>query len=116
MLHYAMQVPDCDFFVNKRDYPQIKFHQTSTDKDGFADGYAVEPYGFIFDKDDTREEDDTQLSRHAYSTYAPILYVQYVLKTERWINSCERITSLSFFLSLFLSLALSLSQVLLFIR
>jgi len=37
-------IPDCEFFINKRDYPQLKFN--------IPMGIPVEPYGFIFDKDD----------------------------------------------------------------
>lgn len=37
-------IPDCEFFINKRDYPQMKFNVPM--------GVPVEPYGFIFDKDD----------------------------------------------------------------
>ena len=47
------EVPDCEFFVNKRDFPHLKRN-------------ASEPYDFIFD------EDDLPLSRESYSTYAPI--------------------------------------------
>jgi hypothetical protein len=37
-------VPDCDFFINKRDYPHLKFNSS------ICGGIPVEPYGFIFDK------------------------------------------------------------------
>ena len=37
-------VPDCEFFMNKRDYPHLKFN---SDLEG---GQPVEPYGFIFDR------------------------------------------------------------------
>ena len=47
------QVPDCEFFINKRDFPQLKRR-------------ATEPYDFLF------EADDTPLQREAYATYAPI--------------------------------------------
>lgn len=40
-------VPDCDLFINKRDYPQLKFNSAPS----FPGGpQPVEPYGFIFDK------------------------------------------------------------------
>lgn len=38
-----------------------------------GEGYAVEPYGFIFDKDDRKEEEDVPLAEHSYPTYAPVL-------------------------------------------
>lgn len=37
-------VADCEFFINKRDYPQLKFNPDTL--------LPVEPYGFIYDKDD----------------------------------------------------------------
>lgn len=37
-------VADCEFFINKRDYPQLKFNPDTLK--------PVEPYGFIYDKDD----------------------------------------------------------------
>lgn len=46
-------VPDCEFFVNKRDFPHLKRN-------------ASEPYDFIFD------EDDLPLARESYASYAPI--------------------------------------------
>jgi hypothetical protein len=46
------EVPDCSFFLNKRDYPQLKFHKDTTTLDNngieLVDGRPVEPYGFIF--------------------------------------------------------------------
>ena len=47
------QIPDCEFFVNKRDFPQLKKDRT-------------EPYDFLFDSD------GAPLAREAYTTYAPI--------------------------------------------
>lgn len=47
------QVPDVEFFINKRDFPHLKRNLT-------------EPYDFIYDRD------DEPLSRELYSTYAPI--------------------------------------------
>jgi hypothetical protein len=58
-------VPDCEFFINKRDYPHLKYNE---------DKGVVEPYGFIFNKDDRVPEDDIILEgEHNYPTYAPIL-------------------------------------------
>jgi hypothetical protein len=62
-------VPDCEFFINKRDYPQLKFN---TSING-GQGMPVEPYGFIFDKDDRDPAQDVPLSRHSYASYTPIL-------------------------------------------
>lgn len=59
------EVPDCDFFINKRDYPQLKFN---SDLDA-----VVEPYGFIYDRDDKNPNEDIPLSRHSYTSYAPIM-------------------------------------------
>lgn len=58
-------VPDCEFFVNKRDYPQLKYNLEKS--------RVVEPYGFIYDKDDREPEEDVHLTRHLYKSYAPIL-------------------------------------------
>lgn len=83
-------VPDCEFFVNKRDYPQLKFHclppgTDSMDVEASGDeqpsevaGVAAEPYGFIFDRDDRDPSQDIVLSRHHYASYAPILYVPFI--------------------------------------
>jgi hypothetical protein len=46
-------VPDCEFFINKRDFPQLKRN-------------ATEPYDFIY------ASDDAPLLREAYASYAPI--------------------------------------------
>ena len=68
------EVPDCDFFINKRDYPQLKFHkEQQAQAQEETPGRPVEPYGFIFDKDDRRPEDDLDLGRELYASYAPIL-------------------------------------------
>ena len=40
----SREVLDCDFFINKRDYPQLKYNNEQLD-------LPVEPYGFIFNKD-----------------------------------------------------------------
>lgn len=58
-------MPDCEFFINKRDYPQLKVNVPR--------GEPVEPYGFIFDKDDRIPEEDVDLSRCKFKTYAPIV-------------------------------------------
>jgi hypothetical protein len=61
----SSQLPDCDFFVNKRDYPQLKFNREQS--------RPVEPYGFIFDKDDRDPSQDVPLSDHEYASYAPFM-------------------------------------------
>ena len=58
-------VPDCDFFINKRDYPHLKFNDNMG---------VCEPYGFIFDKDDNDASQDLLLDEeHCYKSYSPIL-------------------------------------------
>ncbi|GAX19757.1 hypothetical protein FisN_37Lh025 [Fistulifera solaris] len=60
------KLPDCEFFLNKRDYPQLKVN--------IERGVPVEPYGFIFDKDDRDPEQDVDLvEEHKFATYAPIV-------------------------------------------
>ncbi|KAG7374025.1 glycosyl transferase family 90 protein [Nitzschia inconspicua] len=60
------QIPDCEFFLNKRDYPQLKVNVER--------GVPVEPYGFIFDKDDRDPAQDIDLvDEHKFKTYAPIV-------------------------------------------
>ena len=60
------KLPDCEFFLNKRDYPQLKVN--------VARGIPVEPYGFIFDKDDRDPEQDVDLyPDHKFNSYAPIV-------------------------------------------
>jgi len=60
------QLPDCEFFLNKRDYPQLKVNPDR--------GVPVEPYGFIFDKDDRDPEQDVDLvEEHKFKSYAPIV-------------------------------------------
>ena len=60
------QIPDCEFFLNKRDYPQLKVNVER--------GVPVEPYGFIFDKDDRDPAQDVDLvDEHKFKTYAPIV-------------------------------------------
>lgn len=59
-------IPDCEFFLNKRDYPQLKVNVER--------GIPVEPYGFIFDKDDRDPAQDVDLvPEHRFRTYAPIV-------------------------------------------
>ncbi|CEG35702.1 Endoplasmic reticulum protein EP58, contains filamin rod domain and KDEL motif [Plasmopara halstedii] len=53
-------IADCEFFINKRDYPHLKKNLS-------------EPYGFLFDKDDRDPSDDIPLTRHLYATYAPVM-------------------------------------------
>jgi hypothetical protein len=43
-------VADCEFFINKRDYPHLKYNEHTKE--------PVEPYGFIFDKDDRNPDED----------------------------------------------------------
>jgi hypothetical protein len=64
-------VPDCDLFINKRDYPHLKFNPDIGTSGG--GGMAVEPYGFIFGRDDKDPSQDLPLFRHLYRSYAPIL-------------------------------------------
>jgi hypothetical protein len=95
------QIPDCEFFLNKRDYPQLKVNVER--------GEPVEPYGFskcchitfgssdglisvnrtipightdvtvsfrllvVFDRDDRLPEHDVELERCKFKTYAPIM-------------------------------------------
>mmetsp|Transcript_8799 Transcript_8799/g.25346 ORF Transcript_8799/g.25346 Transcript_8799/m.25346 type:complete len:679 (+) Transcript_8799:87-2123(+) len=60
------EMPDCEFFLNKRDYPQLKFNAER--------GEPMEPYGFIFDKDDRDPAQDVDLApEHKFKTYAPIV-------------------------------------------
>lgn len=61
------KLPDCEFFLNKRDYPQLKVNIP-------RGGEPVEPYGFIFDKDDRDETQDVDLFEgHKFESYAPIV-------------------------------------------
>ena len=61
------EMPNCEFFLNKRDYPQLKVNVP-------RGGIPVEPYGFIFDKDDRDPEQDVDLvDEHKFRTYAPIV-------------------------------------------
>lgn len=60
------EIPDCEFFLNKRDYPQLKIN---VDR-----GVPVEPYGFIYDKDDRDPDQDVDLvPEHKFNSYAPIV-------------------------------------------
>ena len=61
------EIPDCEFFLNKRDYPQLKVNVP-------RGGIPVEPYGFIFDKDDRDPDQDVDLyEKHKFKSYAPIV-------------------------------------------
>ncbi|KAH9196755.1 hypothetical protein AeNC1_001276 [Aphanomyces euteiches] len=53
-------IPDCEFFINKRDYPHLKNNLS-------------EPYGFLFDRNDKDPSEDLPLGRHKYPSYAPIM-------------------------------------------
>ena len=46
-------LPDCEFFINKRDFPHLK-------------GNLTEPYDFLY------EHDNVPLAREKYKLYAPI--------------------------------------------
>lgn len=71
-------VPDCEFFINKRDYPQVK---VNIDR-----GVHVEPYGFIYDKDDRLPEDDVDLpENHRFETLAPVMSF-YAAKKDRFTD------------------------------
>eukprot|EP00536_Pseudo-nitzschia_multiseries_P012558 jgi/Psemu1/68368/estExt_Genemark1.C_4850032 len=60
------EIPDCEFFLNKRDYPQLKVNVER--------GVPVEPYGFVYDKDDRDPDQDVDLvDQHKFKTYAPIV-------------------------------------------
>lgn len=64
------KIPDCEFFLNKRDYPQLKVNVA----EGIENARPVEPYGFIFDKDDRDPDQDVPLCpQHSFATYAPIV-------------------------------------------
>jgi hypothetical protein len=59
-------VPDCEFFLNKRDYPQLKVN--------LPRGVPVEPYGFIYHRDDRDPDQDVDLcAEHRFASYAPIV-------------------------------------------
>lgn len=69
-------MPDCEFFLNKRDYPQLKINVPR--------GVPVEPYGFIFDKDDRNPDEDVDLFEdHKFKTYCPIVSF-YAAKKDRF--------------------------------
>jgi hypothetical protein len=70
-------IPDCEFFLNKRDYPQLKINVPKG-------GIPVEPYGFIYDKDDRNPNEDVDLAEeHRFNTYAPIVSF-YAAKEDRF--------------------------------
>ena len=86
-------IPDCEFFLNKRDYPQLKVNIP-------RGGVPVEPYGFIYDRDDRVPEEDVDLVKERlFETYAPIVSF-YASKRDRfsdlpwpssedWEGACE---------------------------
>ncbi|EQC28953.1 hypothetical protein SDRG_13290 [Saprolegnia diclina VS20] len=53
-------LPDCEFFINKRDYPHLKNNLS-------------EPYGFLFDRDDRNPDEDLPLTQYKFPSYAPIM-------------------------------------------
>uniref|UniRef100_A0A7S3JW67 Glycosyl transferase CAP10 domain-containing protein n=1 Tax=Aureoumbra lagunensis TaxID=44058 RepID=A0A7S3JW67_9STRA len=61
-------IPDCEFFMNKRDYPQLKFHCSTTHNE------FVEPYSFVVDGDDRDPKDDVTLPRiyRVSKSWAPV--------------------------------------------
>ena len=62
----SRSIPDCEFFINKRDYPHLKVNVER--------GEPVEPYGFIYGRDDRDPAQDIDLHpSHKYETYAPIM-------------------------------------------
>jgi hypothetical protein len=63
------QIDDAEFFINKRDYPQLKANPHNMD----IHPHPAEPYGFIYDRDDKDPAQDLPLKRHRYTSYAPIL-------------------------------------------
>ncbi|KAJ8601550.1 hypothetical protein CTAYLR_005230 [Chrysophaeum taylorii] len=64
-------LPDCEFFVNKRDYPQLKYHVF---EDQQQEPQPVEPYGFLVDADDRDPEADATLPRpHRSTSLAPVV-------------------------------------------
>jgi hypothetical protein len=63
------RIDDAEFFINKRDYPQLKANPQALN----IHPHPAEPYGFIYDKDDKDRTQDLPLKRHRYSSYAPIL-------------------------------------------
>jgi hypothetical protein len=90
-------LPDCEFFLNKRDYPQLKVNIS-------RGGEPMEPYGFIFDKDDRDPEQDVDLfEEHKFKSYAPIVSFYAASPTrfsdipwpssEDWEAACELLCS-----------------------
>ncbi|RQM20918.1 hypothetical protein B5M09_006431 [Aphanomyces astaci] len=49
-------IPDCEFFINKRDYPHLKSNLS-------------EPYGFLFDRDDKDPSQDLPLEQFKYNSW-----------------------------------------------
>lgn len=79
-------IADCEFFINKRDYPHLKVRgvlvlmetlsamsNRRRDLVLLLQENLSEPYGFLFDKDDRNPADDIPLTSHKYATYAPIM-------------------------------------------
>jgi hypothetical protein len=72
------KMPDCEFFLNKRDYPQLKVNVPR--------GVPVEPYGFIYNKDDRDPEQDVDLiEARRYTSFAPIASF-YAAKPDRFTD------------------------------
>lgn len=97
------EVPDCQFFINKRDYPQLKIHnsKSSTEFPKLKQGDPVEPYGFIFNRDDRLPEENIPLSRYGDRTtaFCPILSFYTsdhfadlsIPSTEDWESATKRV-------------------------
>jgi len=93
------RIPDCEFFINKRDYPQLKVNVRQG-------GVPVEPYGFIFDKDDRNPDEDVELARCKFNSYAPIVSFYAAAKdrfadvpwpsSEDWEAACGEVFAHSF--------------------
>ena len=67
---------DCEFFINKRDYPQIKYREEEifSEDELWPPGQVVEPYGFLIDGDDRDPEDDVALPREfRHVSMAPVV-------------------------------------------
>lgn len=75
-------------------------------------GKAVEPYGFIFGKDDRDPSQDVELARHGYMSYAPIasFYISDRFAdipwptTEDWEAGTQIMTTSSIFVMMIISL------------
>ncbi len=62
---HKFQIPDAVFCINKRDYPQLKWNPRLNS--------LVEPYGFLFDRDDRDPYQDVPLAIDAPENPLPML-------------------------------------------